>query len=138
MDCEFIFRKSFGRVISLDPFGNVFFKRFYQRLFVSPEVREKFRNVDMSKQYIALERSLLLLVEFFVDKKPGKALEKIAVRHTKSGLDIPPRMYDLWLEAMLETVREMDPDQNDEVLRAWKTVLSGGIKYMTDVYEQSN
>lgn len=138
MDYEQAFLKSFKRVTTLDPEGTLFFKRFYERFSKPPEIREKMQGVDLNRQYDALRHSLLLMLEFFMNKKAGEQLRKIAQRHNRRGLNIQPHMYDMWLDALIYTVEEMDPRQDRDVLLAWKLVLSIGITFMKDMYDRSD
>ena len=71
-----------------------------------------------------------------MNKKAGEQMQQIAQRHNIRGLDIKPYMYDLWLKALIETVAQMDPKQNRDVLLAWKLVLSLGITYMKDMHDR--
>lgn len=136
MDYDQAFLKSFKRVTTLDPEGTLFFKRFYERFSESAEIREKMAGVDLKRQYGALRRSLLLMLEFFVNKRAGEQLRQIAFRHNHKGLDIRPHMYDLWLVALIDTVKKMDPQQDRDVLLAWKLVLSVGITFLKDAYDR--
>jgi len=61
-------------------------------------------------------------------------LEYIAKRHNRHHLNIEPEMYELWLEALLEAVRESDDEFNAEVEQAWRSVLRYGIDYMISHY----
>ena len=136
MNYEQTFLQSFKRVSTLDPAGDLFFRRFYENFSVSPEVGEKLKGVDMAKQYGARKRSLLLMLEFFISKQANEALAQIAHRHNRRGLDIRPHLYDPWQEALVETVKELDPEQDRGVLLAWKIVLSVGITYMKDMHDR--
>ena len=63
-------------------------------------------------------------------------LEKIAQKHSQSAHDIPPQLYDLWLDTLVKTVKEFDPDFNEEVELSWRLVLSSGITYMKFKYDK--
>jgi hemoglobin-like flavoprotein len=61
-------------------------------------------------------------------------LEYIAKQHDRHHLDIEPELYELWLEALIDTVRECDNEFNAEVEQAWRSVLRYGIDYMISHY----
>lgn len=61
-------------------------------------------------------------------------LEYIAKRHNRHNLNIEPELYDLWLEALIDTVRECDDQFDAEVEQAWRSILDYGIEYMTSHY----
>ncbi len=136
MSYERIFDKSFDRVSAQTCGGREFFQAFYERfLDASPEVRAKFRDTDMAHQRRMLKKSFFSLVAFYASGSVDNILERIALNHGVHGLDIPPRLYDLWLECLVETVREFDPGFEDDVELAWRLVLSTGITYMKFKYD---
>ncbi|HSP56757.1 MAG TPA: hypothetical protein VLO12_00455, partial [Halomonas sp.] len=55
--------------------------------------------------------------------------------HGREHLDIPPHLYDLWLEALIETVRRFDDQYTDEAELAWRLVMAPGIVYMKFHYD---
>lgn len=126
---------SLGRCIE----GGKFLDRFYE-LFVaaSPEVREKFKNTDLEKQKHALKASFYLLFMASEGKEDGMAnLDRIALRHSKSQLDIAPHLYWMWRDCLIQAVRECDPEFNMHVEKAWIKIANVGIDYLTDRYYAS-
>ncbi|WP_404362587.1 globin [Marinobacter sp.] len=134
---EEIFDESYERVVR-ETRGDVdFFEAFYERfLDADPAVREKFRWTDMTDQRRILKKSFYSLVVFYVSGTPDLPLENIARSHSARGLDIRPELYDLWLECLVDTVREYDPQADDEIELAWRLVLSSGITYMKFQYNR--
>lgn len=51
-------------------------------------------------------------------------------------LDIAPRLYDLWLETLIDTARDFDEQFDEEVELAWRLVLTPGIVYMKFYYDR--
>ena len=113
-----------------------FITRFYE-LFVaaSPEAAEKFKDTDLERQSRAMSSSLYALTLII---EGGKAailyLDKIARQHGRDNLDIHPELYDVWLECLIETVSEFDPQYSDEVERLWRDAMAFGIKFMQSRY----
>jgi hemoglobin-like flavoprotein len=110
-----------------------FLDRFYERfLLSSPRVREKFKDTDFIRQKRMLQASLqLLLVAAQDDGKRGTPyLDEVAARHSASQMAIGAELYDLWLDSLLATVREVDPAWTGEVERAWESVMTVGISYL--------
>ena len=66
--------------------------------------------------------------------KPEFYLGSVAKRHSREDLNIPPQLYDIWLNALMQTVEEMDPQFNEETHQAWMAVMSTGIQYMRSCY----
>ena len=61
-------------------------------------------------------------------------LERLARRHSRAELDIRPALYDLWLDRLLQAVREFDPLFDIETEAAWRNVLQPGIDFMKSRY----
>jgi len=116
-----------------------FFDRFYDRFLASsPAVREKFANTDFVRQKRALRASLhlLLLAARNDGGGPDAYLREIAGRHGAGQLEIGAELYDLWLDSLLTTVRECDPDSGPDVEKAWEAVMMIGIQYLCRNYDR--
>lgn len=113
-----------------------FIDRFYELFLASSEeVRRKFENTDFAKQRTALKRSLYAAI--FVQQRSDAALaelERVARRHGRAELDVPPALYELWLASLLATAREWDPGFTDETAEAWRSILRPMIQFITDRY----
>ena len=134
-----IFNDSYERVMHA-PGGNSdeFYVAFYDLLTAtSDEAASKFRKSDMAEQVRMLQSSVTVLLNFFVSSRQDEYLGKLAERHSKRGVDIPPELYSVWLDCLVETVRQFDSKFNDDVATAWRTVFSKGIEFMTSRYEGS-
>lgn len=127
------FNDSLARCLRNDQF----FQRFYEVfLDSSPEVRAKFQNTDFRKQRRMLQTSFYMLVEYIaLDWPECRAyLERIAATHSKQGRNIPPHLYDFWLESLLRTVQENDPQYSSEVEAAWRFMMGAGIAFLKARY----
>jgi hemoglobin-like flavoprotein len=112
-----------------------FLDRFYLRFMASsPQVREKFAETDFVHQKIALRASLHVMTLAVADGREGldRHLRDLAVKHGRSDLDVGAAMYDFWIDALLATVREYDPEFTPEVESAWEGVMQVGIRYLLD------
>lgn len=127
-----IFNDSYERIIYRGDQGDAFFSLFYE-LFIasSPAVAEMFREIDLSKQKLMLQRSLYLAMDFASTRIETEAIKKYADVHGPSQLDVPANMYVLWLEALIKAVKSHDPRFNADIELAWKLVLSPLILYMS-------
>ena len=117
-----------------------FFDRFYDRFLASsPAVREKFRNTDFVRQKRVLRASLHLLLRAARNDGggPDAHLRDLAERHGSGQLDIGAELYDFWLDSLLATVRECDPEFSLEVERAWEAVMMVGIQYLCRNYDRA-
>lgn len=104
-----------------------FFDRFYQRfLDSSPHVRDKFANTDMTAQKQLLRQGILNLV-MHARGLPDTKLRALGESHSRQHLDIRPELYELWLNALLATINEFDPECDASTQLAWREVLAKGI-----------
>lgn len=110
-----------------------FFDRFYQHLFAADTgIARMFAAVDLDKQRTMIRKALTTLIM----KRSGVrsatlALDKIAGSHGKHGLNVTPLMYDIWVETMVRTVREHDPECDHALAGAWRNMLHEGVAYLS-------
>lgn len=130
-DYEEIFRESFKRALGNSSYNRDFIGRFYEIfLSKSDRIAEHFKNTDMSAQKTMLHDSLHLMVEFYSSRKTNKYMERVAKVHNHAHRDIPTDMYEVWLDSLIESVKEFDVEFDDHVELSWRLVLAPGITYM--------
>jgi len=114
-----------------------FFDRFYEIFLASsPRIAEKFVNTDFVRQREALNASLHKMVLAVGDGTgpPEKHLAEVAEHHSSRALGIGAEFYDYWLDSLLATVKEMDPQYDQKVHDAWERVMLIGIGFMLSRY----
>lgn len=132
-----IFTASYQRVSAISVADRDFFESFYQAFTgTSTEVADKFKNVDMEKQRHHLRTSLDQMIYFSIDRKASDTLLSTAKTHSKSGKNIRAELYEVWLESLLQTVRQFDTEFDAETEIAWRVVLAPGISYMKTQYNR--
>lgn len=137
MSFEEIYDNSYERIVNITIKEQDFFTRFYDIFLASSdEIRQTFINTDMEKQRNMLKKSFYHLLIFYGSNQASPYIEDIAKSHDQARANISPRLYDLWLDALIETVKEFDPYFNDEIELAWRLVLSPGITYMKFFYKR--
>lgn len=116
-----------------------FLKRFYEIFLASsPEVRLKFQHVDMARQRQVLHQSLkLTLMAVYGTPESTRGLLGLAETHSRKGRDIPPHLYELWLNALVEAASEHDTQFTPELRLAWRDMLQPAIQFITDRYDGS-
>jgi hypothetical protein len=92
----------------------------------------------MASQKAMLKQSIALLPNLFVTQDVPNSLRDVAVKHDQQHLDVPPGLYDLWMECLIETARQIDPKFNDDVELAWRMVCAPGIAFMIHTWNHSN
>jgi len=128
-----IFSRSLNRAVTADP--DRFFSRFYERFVPSsPEITGLFENVDMKRQKKIIESSLAYMSEFAAFLTETEYLKRLGERHSRRDVNIAPALYEVWLDTLIETVEEYDPEYDEDVRVAWRVVLAPGIAYMKAHY----
>jgi hypothetical protein len=124
-----LFEQSLRRCDANPEFLDFFYERF---LASSPKVRKKLANTDFHRQKRLLRASfyLILLASEDPQNGPARYLSHLATRHSAKDLDVGTELYDLWLDSLLETVEESDPEYSPTVRKAWEDVMMVGIHYL--------
>lgn len=136
MNFEEIYDQSYQRVIENLHNNHDFFDHFYTKFLASSEeVREKFKHTDMIVQKKMLKKSFYHLLIFYGSNQADDYIQKIATSHNKAHLGIRPGLYDLWLDTLMETLSECDPEFSADVELAWRLVLTPGVTYMKFKYD---
>lgn len=112
-----------------------FLRRFYTLFLASSDtVAKKFKHTDFGKQARLLKISLYTMMLASDESERFIDLDRLAKRHSRAGLDIKPELYDLWLDRLLQAVREFDPVFDMQTETAWRRVLQPGIDFMKSRY----
>ncbi len=122
--------QSYGRCCAEPTFFDDFYHVF---LNSSPQVRAKFANTNMPAQKLLLRQGILNLVMYARGMSDSK-LRAIGESHSRAHLDIRPELYDLWLNALLQTIAQHDPEHNEQTRQAWVEVLNKGIAVIKSYY----
>ena len=112
-----------------------FLGRFYTLFLASSDaVAKKFEHTNLKKQARMLKISLYVMMLASGDAERTAQLERLARRHGRADLDIQPELYDVWLDRLLQAVRESDPQFDASTEAAWRSVLQPGIDFMKSRY----
>jgi hemoglobin-like flavoprotein len=127
------FDESLRRCNAAPGFLDGFYEKF---LSSSPKVREKFADTDFVRQKRALRASLhMMVLAAEDDEKTELYLKDLAARHGRGQLNVGAELYDLWLDSLLATVKECDPQFDPQVEKAWEDVMMVGIDYLLTNYD---
>ncbi len=127
-----LFQKSLDRCAESEQFVPSFYKRF---LAISDEIRDKFEHTNFEQQNRMLMRSLKLVVSATAGEQEGlQELRERAETHDRHHLNIEPRLYDHWREAIIATAKEFDDRWDDDIEDAWQSILGYVIQHMTKYY----
>jgi hemoglobin-like flavoprotein len=113
-----------------------FLERFYALFLASSdEVRHKFSQTDFQKQRRLLQATFYMVM-LAVDGYPEGTvhLERLVDPHSQRHLDIPPHLYDVWLDCLLQAVREYDGQWTPETESLWQHMMANGTAFMKARY----
>ncbi len=122
------YTRVFGEGVGLGERATPFFETFYRHFLMDKGVAQAFSGTDMTRQVAMLRKSFFHLVTFYMSHEPTEELTRIALLHHDIGIDTA--FYDSWLDALVSTVREFDPECELAVELAWRLALTPGITYM--------
>lgn len=112
-----------------------FLTRFYTLFLSSSDtVAKKFERTDMRQQARMLKTSLYIMMMASSKSERVVHMERLARRHSRAELDIKPELYDLWLDRLVQAVKEFDPKFDLETETAWRRMLQPGIEFMKSRY----
>jgi hemoglobin-like flavoprotein len=117
------FHASLDRVLDHPGFIDLFYDNFFE---AHPDVGGFFAHTDMRKQKRKLVASLTILTDLH-DDNPGSELYVGYLGRLHAGYQIPPRMYDLWLDALIASVSACDEAFSPQLESHWREVMSHGI-----------
>lgn len=113
-----------------------FIPAFYARLISSSDlVKYKFRKTNFEAQNQMLIKSLKLVSGVTCNEQD--ALQELRLRaetHNQAHLNIKPELYEYWQVALVSTAAEVDPEWNEDIERAWNTILDTVVNHMIRHY----
>lgn len=127
------FHASLARASADARFLDVFYARF---MASSPAIAAVFSGKDMEQLKRKL-RSSLHVMTLAIDGAPGADmyLDYLGKVHTR--LEIAPRMYDAWLDSLVATAAECDPQFSAELDAVWRAVVGAGVRIIKDAAAES-
>lgn len=129
-DADLVFQ-SYGRSCNKTEFYDTFYSIFMNK---SPAIRAKFTNTDMSAQYGLLRGGIMWLVMHARGMSDTK-IRALGASHSKINMDIHPALYDLWLDALMETLAMHDPDFSISLENTWRRTLKPSIDIIKSLYQ---
>jgi hemoglobin-like flavoprotein len=114
-----------------------FIKRFYQQLWArDPTIQQRFRNTNMERQEAIMREAINMLLMFAGGSVVARmGLERIAAVHSRKRHAVPPALYSLFADVLIETARTSDPRWVSALEQQWRAALRPGLEYMAARYE---
>ena len=127
-----IYHQSLERVLACDEFLDRFYASF---IGDSEEVQAFFKNTEMAHQKRKLATTLRLIT-MAADDSPGADIYLEYLGRYHRDIHIPRHLYQEWLEALLASAGNCDPQFNTEVEQAWRNCINIGIENMLKAYDE--
>lgn len=128
-DSDVVFQ-SYGRCCNNEEFFVEFYNRFMGK---SEEIRRMFRDTDMPAQRHLLRNGIMQLV-LHARGMPDTKLKALGKSHSRIGYNIEPHWYNLWLDALMETLAQFDPEFSPAIEQSWRRAIGPGIAIIRDSY----
>lgn len=122
--------QSYGRCCRKERFFEDFYEIFFNS---SDDIKAMFKDVDMAQQYHLLRAGLLWLIMHARGASDSK-LRQLGGSHDRTGYNVRPEMYNIWLRSLLLAVRNHDPEFETELAEQWRRVLTPGIDIIRGAY----
>ena len=104
---------------------------FYANFIAKPGVSDAFAAVQMDRQADVLEHALSTIFTSGLDSEGGREmLGRIARKHAHLDLS---KLYDVFVETIVDTVRQQDSECTPKVEQAWRQMLGGFIERLRAV-----
>lgn len=112
------------------------YDKFYERFVTSdPRIGPYFLNTDFKKQKNLLKDGVGRALSFAAgDAGSVSFVENLSTTHNRSHMNILPELYPFWLNALLQTLAETDPDWNKKLESEWRDSLEKTIQRMSRAY----
>lgn len=113
-----------------------FLDRFYEIFLAShPAIAPLFQRTDFAKQKMALRSGLAMMVMHTEGNKIGtQGLDRIGQSHSRKHMNIDPALYQYWIESLIKTVKECDPQCDAKLEGEWRQALKAGASYISSQY----
>lgn len=124
---------SYGRCLR----AGGFIERFYELFLAShPDIPPMFEKTDFRQQRLALRRGISIAISHAEGMGMVKrGTDEMARVHSRQGrTPVRPALYGYWIESLLATVREFDPEVTPELLERWREGMGVVINTFTEQY----
>ena len=125
-------RESFARCEAAGDFAETFYQTFIQS---SPAIAPFFAQTEFGRQRQLLRDSVYLMVTHDVSDPDMRALlDKLGNLHSRAGRNIAPKLYEIWLDSICATVKELDPEWTQSLEDHWRVRLRAGMQIIMAAY----
>lgn len=125
-------KQSFMRCCAAPDFFACFYRNFFR---ACPEAEPLFVRTNFRRQHKLLRHAIGLLLAF--PSQPATEptiLKRVADRHSSRELKIKPSLYAPFVDSLVQTIGEHDPEFDAATEDAWRRTLAPGVAYMQSRY----
>lgn len=127
---EALFNSSYDRITGKDH-GDLFFAHFYSLFIASTqELKIQLTPEHQQAQQKIIYKSFFYMLSVATTYTVSDYLEHVAREQSAQGLNLPASVFAYWRRAVLQTVRDLDPECDEEVLTAWAIFMAPGLEFM--------
>ena len=132
-----IVKRSYGRCVITRQSKEKFFQHFYTHFLNSdPTIRKMFERTVFEKQITMLKNAISMSI-LFAEKQDELAkdvLTGIRNSHSRRKLNVKPEYYSLWLNSLIDTLKNCDPQFNQQLEAEWRAMMQVSIDYIVAGY----
>ncbi len=133
MDEFTVVKQSYGRCATKSNFIDLFYDEFLKS---HPSIKPMFTQTDFKKQKELLRTGIAMLLAHVEGKPVGTmTLNRIGQSHDKNHMNIDPNLYQFWINSLVKTVKQCDPQYSPDLDRSWQKVLRAGVDHITAKYD---
>lgn len=122
--------QSYGRALMNPKLIERFYKIFMDS---SPQIRAKFVDTDFDTQYELLNQGISMAILFPMENVIAKqAISRLQTRHNRDNLDINPQLYGYWVDSLMLTLEESDPQFDEDLEQDWRQLLQVTIDHLSE------
>jgi hemoglobin-like flavoprotein len=116
--------------------GPGFAERFYELLLhADPRIAALFQRTDFAKQKELFLHGLLSLLDYAEGTASGQmAMKRLGELHSRRRMNIAPDMFIIWVDCLIKTLAELDPQFSPQLEAEWRDAVGKGIDAMKRVY----
>ncbi len=121
-------KASYHRCAASPDFLPAFYRNFFR---ACPEAEPLFAKTDFTRQVRLLSHAIGLLLIFSQQfTQEPNPLSRLAEKHGPTDLNIEPAWYPLWVDSLVLTASQFDPEFTPSLAQAWRDAIRPGIEYM--------
>lgn len=127
---DVLFNDSYDRITAADH-GDAFFSHFYALFIDSTKVLNILPTpqAHQARQKI-IYKSFFYMLSVASTYVVSDYLKHVSREQSDQGLNLPAAVFAYWRRAVLQTVRDLDPLCDEEVLTAWAILMAPGLEFM--------